>query len=169
MPTSTYDLIASTTLNSTTTDFGFYSIPQTYSNLVVWLSLAGTANSYLGMRISSDLLSDYAYVNQFGYQSGASSGQDMMLTRYETGVSPNFYTSVGGNLFIMQFNNYTKSNAKSFYVKMAYKEIEGSGGVVLMGGGTWQNGSAITSLQFFPISGSFISGTKAWLYGLAGA
>lgn len=165
----TYELIAKTTLSSNASTISFTSIPQTYTDLMLWTSLRTD-------RASSS--SDWAVVS---LNSSTSNFRGYCMEANGTaitGYANNFPRIVGmgtstdstANIFGVSwayFPNYSSTTvSKQFYVDMsvesnatlAYRDMSAS---------RFDSTSAITRIDFSPRVGTnFLTHSTAYLYGI---
>ena len=144
-------LIASNAVGSgTPTNITFSSIPQTYTDLLVKVSLRGTQtpNHYLGWHMdinssTSNFTNLYLQGGGSGTPGSGSSAQYMGAIPGGGGTANTFSNS---EIYIP---NYTSSNYKSFSV-----DSTGEGNETLAFAnfiaGLWSNTAAITSLTIYP-------------------
>jgi len=165
MPT-TYEPIATTTLNSSASSISFSSIPSTYTDLkliFVPLSAAG-GNFYI--RFNSDTGNNYTY-SYITYLDGGYAGSTGTATSLISG-SPGLTNGLNGtypNLYDININSYTNTSIYknclfSFYEQHGLGGTSASGGYVI---GNWASTDAITSIQ---LEADWDSGTTATLYGI---
>lgn len=170
---NTFTLISSSTVGSGgATSIDFTSIPNTFTDLCVKLSLRdnnGFQGDDIGLRFNGST-SGYSTRTVFGSGSSASSSSNS----YGTGVGFIGPASAGANSGANVFGNsevyipnYAGSTNKS-YSSDALTEFNGT--LVYMGlvAGLWSNTAAITSISFVPLGGgtTFSQYSTAYLYGI---
>lgn len=166
----TYTAIATTTVGSGgAANITFSSIPGTYTDLVVKLSVRGDNNVTTQQMYMTFNNSTTGYSARQVYGDGASatsatlsnSGAAISIVNTNTSVSTaNTFSSTD-----VYIPNYTSSNNKS---ASADSVTENNGTTALAGltAGLWSNTAAITSVKFAPQSGNFVQYSTATLYGI---
>ena len=167
---NTYTLIASNTVGSGgVANIEFTSIPATYTDLLVLLSLR-TENGSAGdtVRVQFNSSASNFTVKELtgdGSATGTSSRSDGYLGFMNASTSTsNTFSSI--SLYIP---NYTSSNYKSYSVDKV-SEQNGTEAYAEIIAGLWSQTAAITTLKFIPASGSDIAQhSTAYLYGISNA
>jgi hypothetical protein len=166
----TYVAIATTTVGAGgASSIDFTSIPGTYTDLVVKLSVRGDNNVTTQQMYMTFNNSTTGYSARQVYGDGASatsatlsnSGAAISIVNTNTSVSTaNTFSSTD-----VYIPNYTSSNNKS---ASADSVTENNGTTALAGltAGLWSNTAAITSVKFAPQSGNFVQYSTATLYGI---
>jgi hypothetical protein len=169
---STYTLISSNILTSTTASVTFSSIPATYTDLVLRLStrtdLADTSvNIYT--TLNGDTATNYSATRLANYAGGADSARNSNQVRFSQGP-----WSEGTNLTASTFANselyipsYTASQNKPVSSFDAVENNSASTAYVIATASLWRNTAAITSVTMAPYSGNFVSGSSFYLYGIS--
>lgn len=167
MPT-TFNLIQTLTLSSTTSSILFSSIPQTYTDLYVTGALRGSSsditNSWVRFNSASDgTVGRRFYVNQFGVSNLNNAGNGHIQQMTHSGTTSGFFNS-----FDLYIPNYaTTTIVKSIIgtdVRGDYQDVYS-----LNVGSTFKNNTteAVTSLLFLDRDGGgFVSGSTVSLYGI---
>jgi len=168
---NTYNLISSITVGSGgAASISFTSIPQTYTDLLVNLSL----------RSEADLAPDTGPINltingvgtnrtmQWLYGTGSSVGAttrtDSLIGAIGGGTGTTSNTFSSTNLY---FPNYTASNFKSFSVD-SVMENNATAAELEFVAGLWSATSAITSLSFSTSGATELAQhSTAYLYGIS--
>lgn len=163
--------------NNTTDNVVFSNIPNTYSDLRIVASMAGTSRD-LRIQVNSDTTNaNYPYFVMSAWQSsGASDKVAVASTSYDGTLLDYYgtpYTDKMQHLVICDFIDYAStSHYKAVYSKSAsIKAISGSGVTngldqVLS---LWRNNNAITSLKFWVGTTGTVfwsSGSTVTLYGI---
>ena len=158
--------IAEVTVTSPQANIEFTSIPQGYTDLLVFLSLRASAGveRNVGVKFNSSTTSFSARVVD-GSGTAVSSSTYASLPRYVgavggTGTTVNTFTN--GNIYIP---NYTSSNYKSYSVDNV-QENNGTGAYASLVAGLWSNTAAITSISFDPDAFLLDTNSTATLYGI---
>ena len=168
---NTYTLIASNTLSTTTASVTFSSIPATYTDLCILLSLrnnrTGFDRSTTTMRLNGDTGSNYS--TRTVYAADGSVGSDSTSGTYGTIGNSNSANNNANTFspFTIYIPNYAGSNAKSFSVDYAQESTTATW-VVQMIAGLWNQTSAITSITLgdLAVSSSFVQYSTFYLYGI---
>jgi len=167
MATSTYNLIASQVVGTGgASTITFSSIPQTYTDLLVVMSVstnaAGTASAN-GTNINfNGVTTNRTYKRLEGSGSSVSSdgGSNIPVGTVNAGSSGFFSNQ---QIYIP---NYTSSNYKSVSVDSVV-EYNSSVGTQDLVAGLWSSTAAITSLTIYPDASSFIQYSSTfYLYGI---
>ena len=157
MPTSTYDLIASNVLTSSASSVTFSSIPATYRDLVLVVTLVASTNSTALVRFNSDSGSNYSYVRMQGNGSTATSASGSSLTSlWEQGADEN------PNQYLLQIMDYSATDKHKTVLTRHNRPAAAVWGLA----SRWANNSAITSISFAAASGTYNSGSSWYLYGI---
>lgn len=147
----------------------FSSIPQTYTDLVLKLSVRGTGsvvnrNILIAFNGSSANFTMRNVVNEGGtvasYTQGAYGGTN--ATGYNPGSTATASTFGNADFY---FANYTSSNNKSVSVD-SVGENNATAGYLWLGTNLWSSSSAITSLTFTEDANNFAEFSTATLYGI---
>lgn len=166
----TYTAIATTTVGAGgAATIDFTSIPGTYTDLVVKLSVRGDNNVTTQQMYMTFNNSTTGYSARQVYGDGASatsatlsnSGAAISIVNTNTSVSTaNTFSSTD-----VYIPNYAGSGNKS---ASADSVTENNGTTALAGltAGLWSNTAAITSVKFAPQSGNFVQYSTATLYGI---
>ena len=160
--TSTEVVIASQTLGSAAATIDFTSIPATYTDLRVVINCQNTVGqAYLKMQLNGDTASNYSYTELYGTGASAAS------TRSTSNTSI-FYRLMDAapywDLATIDIFSYAGSTFKTSLGTMS-ADANGSG-FVDRNVGLWRSTSAITSINLFPGTDNFSTGTVATLYGI---
>ena len=159
MPT-TYEPIATTTLGSAAATISFTSITSAYTDVrVVLTGTHETTSATIRMTVNSSA-TGYSYTHLLGNGTSAISSRGISSTRINTA----FNFSSTPTLAIIDWFSYAGSTNKTCLIDNA-ADLNGSG-TVYRTVGLWQNTSAITSIELFPSTGNFATGTTATLYGI---
>ena len=166
---ATFYKIATVTVGSGgASSINFTSIPSTYTDLCLLLSIrddntAGGNFQGSAMEINADSANQpdiYLYGTGSSVGSGANSGQWSWMN---TGVSTaSVFSSVQ-----LYFPNYTSSNYKSISID-GVTEQNGTSAIASLKAKLWQNTSAITSIKIksYSVSSLIVQYSSATLYGI---
>ena len=160
---ATYEPIATTTLGSAAANISFTSISASYTDIrVVLVGSHETTATTLRMQVNSDTGTNYSYTELIGDGATASSSRGTSSSRINCG-NANF-NNTQPSLITADWFSYAGSTNKTCLVT-ASQDRNGSGSVVRTVG-LWRSTSVITSVQLFPATGNFATGTTATLYGI---
>jgi hypothetical protein len=160
---NTFELISSNTVGvGGTSSIVFSSIPQTYTDLLVKLSLRGSyADVY-----SSVFISFNGSTANFSTKYIQGNGSTVTSSTDTTFIYQGIGSTSGANIFSnaeVYIPNYTLSSNKSFSVD-GVAETNSSTRYSNLTGGLWANTAAITSITF---TGTTIQQhSTAYLYGI---
>jgi len=168
---NTYQLISSVTVGSGgAANIEFTSIPQTYTDLILKLSLQVQQSGVDMIKLTfNNNSSGYSYRSLFANGSGAYSYSGSSLSYLEHQYSNGTATT---NIFSnseLYIPNYTSSNNKSISVDTV-NEANATDGYIIPMAQLWANSSAITSIKLVPNSSiNFSQYSTAYLYGISNA
>lgn len=155
---STYTPIASLTLSAATSSVTFSGIPQTYTDLVIVASYSRSASGNGLIRFNSDTASNYSYVYILGDGTTASSSKQGNRTSAVFGYEG---TNIQ-NTAIINIIGYSNSTTNKTFISRSNDSTLGTVAWVNL----WRNTSAITSVELYPNSGNFNSGSTFNIYGI---
>ena len=157
MPTPTYNLIASNVLTSSASSVTFSSIPATYRDLVLVVTLVASTNSTAFVRFNSDSGANYSYVRMQGNGSTATSFANSGVTSiWEQGADEN------PNQYLLQIMDYSATDKHKTVLSRLNRPTAAVWGLT----SRWANTSAITSISWEAASGTYNSGSSWYLYGI---
>lgn len=165
---NTFSLIASSTVGSGgAASIDFSSIPSTYTDLLIKISLRGDR----AVEIDDQLIvkpnnssASLTYVHVRGNGATATSGT--VNRTYVPAAGATASTFGNGEIYIP---NYAGSTNKSFYVDTV-AENNGTTGYDSMQAFLWSNTAAINQVVIAPVSGTgFVQYSTAYLYGVKNA
>lgn len=168
---NTYVQIATTTVGGAgASSIDFSSIPSTYTDLVLKVSLRGTdANNYVNNKITFNG-STSGYTSKLLYGLGSSTGSlnnavtnAVDFSSYGTGSSATANTFGSAEIYIP---NYAGSTNKSLSVD-AVSENNATTAIAALTAGLWSNTSAINQVTITPAVGTFVQHSTATLYGIS--
>lgn len=154
---ATYEPIASTTV-SAASDVTFSSIPGTYTDLILVWGGSCTGGPVIG-QVNSDTGTNYSDTYLLGNGSAASSG------RYSTQGAFRIQISQGTGQTVARVSIQSYANTSVF--KTMLSESAAAGSAVERTVSLWRSTSAITSVKFYPFTGT-LTGTLS-LYGIKAA
>jgi len=167
---STYTLISSNVLSGSAASVTFSSIPSTYTDLVLRVSLrTDTSASFVqtNLTFNSDSSAIYSATYLYGTGSAASSTNYTADTYarevYYDGANATSNTFGSGEIYIP---NYTSTTSKSFSA-FGVEEDNNSAARIGVEAQLYRNTSAISSITWAATSGqNFVSGSSFYLYGI---
>jgi hypothetical protein len=151
-----------------TSSFDFTSIPQTYTDLKIFVSVRSTLAQIYGagsLQFNSDTGSNYIW-RRIGGQ-GVGVGSDLLNPAtsiiYEF-VGANSTASIFANAEIY-IPNYTVASQKSVSID-SVGENNATEAYQTFTAGKWTNTAAITSIKLFSLSQTIVQYSTATLYGI---
>jgi hypothetical protein len=167
---TTYTLISSVTVGSGgAANIEFTSIPATYTDLLVLLSLrTANASTYDTVRVQFNNSTTTFTVRELN-GSGSAVSSSSRSDGYVGYMNANNSTSNTFSNLNLYIPNYTGSNNKSYSVDKV-SETNATEAYAELVAGLWSTTSAITSLKFVPASASNLAQySTAYLYGISNA
>jgi hypothetical protein len=162
----TYTPIATYTIPSTTGNYTFNSIPQTYTDLILISSaIASSGIPDVTMQFNGNSTGNY-YSNTFLSGTGSSA-----LSAKGTNQNLLYIDSYGGlntsnfNIAEVHIMNYSNSTTYKTTLTRASNGALGVDAIV----GLWRSTAAITSITLALSSSNFAAGTIFTLYGITAA
>ena len=167
---TTYRLISSVTVGSGgAANIEFTSIPQTYTDLILFTSLRDDAGSFTGGITFNN--STTSYSNRYLRGDGAtptSAGGSVTTYVESLSVGSTFTANTFSNSYIYIPNYTSSTNNKSVSVdSVTENNATTAYGEILAG--LWSNTSAITEIDITAGAGSFVQYSTAYLYGISNA
>ena len=168
---STYTLISSNTLSSSAASVTFSSIPQTYTDLVLRMSVRGDSASVYDIeqiQFNNDSTSgNYSFTLLWGSGSAATSGrgtnQSGHPTYYNNGDTATSNSFGNGEIYIPSYTVAQNKPMSQFQVAETNAATERMG----LNANLWRNTAAISSIQITPYLGTnMLSGSSFYLYGI---
>jgi hypothetical protein len=160
-----YEAISSTTLSSASTGITISSIPATYTDLRVVLSLKyATSSNATSIRFNGDTASNYSYT--YLYSNGSSNATS--TSGNETRILVDHNAGFGTTQFVtyeMDIFSYTSSANKMILDKMS---SDGNGsGAISRSSRCWRNSAAINSIVLSRFDGgNYATGTSMTVWGI---
>lgn len=165
---NTFTLIEAKTLASSTASVTFSSIPQTYTDLKMLVSVrtdrSGQDNDALYISINSNTSNLNSKLVE-GIGSGAPSSYSASGT---IKIFPTVGSTATANTFgngEIYFPNYTISQYKSF-IGDGVSENNATQAIAGFSANLWSDNAAITSLTFTSIGTNFVQYSTFYLYGI---
>jgi len=164
---NTYELIASVTANGSQTSIDFSSIPQTYTDLLVKVSIRVTAGgaNYTGYLTLNGATTSYTGRDVMGNGSAASSNLRNYSQIYIGEVNGAASTSSTFTNKEIYIPNYAGSNYKSVSTDSVF-ENNATTAYAQLEAALWSNTAAITSLSINAEAQTLVSGSTVYLYGI---
>ena len=167
MPTYTLIMPAVVVGSGGAASIDFTTIPSTYTDLVLKLSLrqdSGTLN-YASMRFNNT-------TTNFTYRSLEGNGASAASYNGATGTYgfpvPSPATASTFSSADIYIPNYAGSTNKSFSVDTVTENNATTAYADLIAG-LWSNSAAINQITFYPAGGNFVQYSTAYLYGVSNA
>lgn len=168
--TTTFELIASTSLSTSSAQVDFTSIPATYDDLLIKISAKGgqAGDNQNTNIIFNSATTTFAYKSLYSF--GTSVNADGSANYSLIGFANSSGSSVT-NLFSNQeiyIPNYTSTSPKSFYVDSVSEKNSSSVpyiGLISIAGG-WNGTSAISSIGLKPDAVGWLAYSTFYLYGI---
>jgi hypothetical protein len=163
---NTYEAIATVTVGSGgAADIQFTSIPQTYTDLVLSLSLRDSDTG--GDWSEASIKPNGATTNRSArsvYGTGSAAGSDNNTAIYAWISNANNTANTFGNATVYM-PNYTSSNAKSMSID-SVTENNATAALAVLNAALWNDSAAITSITITPEVANFAQHSTATLYGI---
>jgi hypothetical protein len=154
-------LIESKTLGTAAASIEFTSIPQTFTDLVVFSSARSTTNlNFYRINLNNSALN---FTGRYLTSEGPTSGTS--APTFGRMPESTYTANTFGNDF-WYLPNYTTSANKSISVDAVAENNSASPFYLDIVAGLWSDSSAITSVKFVTSSGNFAVGTLISLYGI---
>lgn len=168
----TYTGIAKSVLTGSQATVTFSGIPQTYTDLVVLMSVrsdSGSTFNTFAMQINGSSSAIYSFSNMEGYNgTSVFTGNGNAQTQGNagwingTGSASNIFTSTE-----IYFPSYTNtSNPKPFAITSCAETTSTTAFDVESLAGRFNSANAITSISFFLSGQNIVSGSSFYLYGI---
>jgi hypothetical protein len=162
MPTPTYIALANTTLSASASTVTFSSIPSTYRDLIVVMSIKLTAGAETKVQFNSSAANysmvQAAFTGSSNFSNGGGGNSWVWIT-------PNSFTSTGEfDNCVMHIMDYSATDKHKGYVSR-YDSLS-TNTYSNMIAGRWSETQAISSLAIYVSSNSFTSGSTFALYGV---
>jgi hypothetical protein len=167
---NTYTLIASSTVGSGgTANIEFTSIPGTYTDLLLKLSLRSVnadVDDFALIKFNTDTGSNYPYIQLRGNGSSASSNSGTLTSAALVRLNGNTATSSTFGSNDVYIPNYTSSNQKSASAD-GVSENNATAATASFWAALWTGTAAITSLTITANGGNLMQYSTAYLYGIS--
>jgi hypothetical protein len=168
--TSTYEMIATTTLGTTSATISLSSIPSTYTDLVLVISArtnrSGQATDGLNIKFNTDDGNNYSDTELVGNGSSASSNRDTNSSRWLTNDANLPGATATSGVFsaiIVSLQNYANTNVYKTGLCRFNLASSNTGASV----GLWRSTTAIDAITLISRNNAdFVSGSTFTLYGI---
>ena len=165
---ATYELIEEKNLTTTTASVTFSSIPNTYTDLLLYISSRNNdIYNEVHFRFNGSSASTYSGRNIYGNGSSAISSNSSSISSLQN-VTVQSVSGQTANTFgniQLYIPNYLLGGHKSISGDGVQENL-GSSAQSMLGAGLWADTAAITSIQAFPSVGSFVANSNFYLYGI---
>jgi hypothetical protein len=169
----TYTLINSATAGSGgATDFFFSSIPSTYTDLLLKVSLrdANTGTRSIAKLQFNGSTTSYSSKALYGFNGtstgSADGGSTYIDWTYAVGNGATASTFSNNEIYIP---NYAGSQNKSVSIDFTAENNSSSLNILGIAAGLWSNSAGITSITLTPGTPNFLQYSTAYLYGVSNA
>ena len=161
---NTYVALATNTLTGTSASVTFSSISGAYTDLVVVSNVSTTlTNINFLIRFNSDTATNYSWRSVGG--TGTTAVSNYVASTAVPRVADDGYLTTTIGTYVTSIQNYSNTTTYKNYLSRASGSSVGVSAVV----GLWRSTAAITAIELFPASSTFISGSTFSLYGIAAA
>jgi len=168
---TTFTLIESKTLSSTTATISFTSIPSTYTDLKIFVSsrsTLGADRNYLSIRFNNDTSNTLTYTSLYAVGSSASSAESggaYNIIEYVWQPAANITANIFSNIEIY-IPYYTSGNYKSISADFTAENNSSSGNTIGLNSSLWSDTSVISTITLGADGASLLSGSTFYLYGI---
>ena len=163
---NTYTLIEAKTLGSSSASVTFSSIPQTYTDLLLKVSVRGSSGSFQSIRMTvNGATTNYSNRRLYGDGAGAYSDSSTPAWLIQTAVSSVSETANTFGNAEFYIPNYTDSQYKSVSVD-SVAETNATTAYAFLSTGLWSQTTAISSIGLSMSSGDFVQYSTFYLYGI---
>lgn len=166
MATTTYEPIATQTLNSANANITFTAIPQTYTDLIVVFNGSSTGTAQYFMQVGNGSIDTGSNYSTTGLTGNGSSAVSIRYTNDTVGIRADLYATAGGNIkqTIFQIQNYSNTTTNKAILVRSSLPVSESVACI----GLYRSTSAINTLRL-TTSSTFSTGATVTLYGIANA
>ena len=169
---ATYTLIDSEVLASSAASVTFSSIPATYTDLLLKVSIRSSrANTDDGVELSFNGVAGTSYSSRRIYAFSASPASDSLTGNAFIYADPADAANATASTFTnseFYIPNYTRSNNKSVSLDNVAENNTTSPLLILVAG-LFSNTSVISSIKLKPNVGNVVQYSTAYLYGISNA
>ena len=164
--------IQSITLTGSAASVTFTGIPQTYTDLVVRMSIRDNSSYYANILfavLSGDSGTNYSQTRLYAADNVAASGRRSSTAGMIIEDAAEGSTNTANTLSSVEMiiPNYTGSGYKPLAITSAVETNTASTNYMLTAqAGLWRNSAAVSSIMLYPSSANFVSGSTFHLYGI---
>jgi hypothetical protein len=155
-------LIESKTLATAAASIEFTSIPQTYTDLVILISVRAALDESDNVISFNGSTANFSGRRLIGDGSSASTGTVTRAWGFASFLSNTANTFGNGRIYIP---NYAGATNKSFSSD-SVNETNATSAYQTLFSNLWSNTAAITSLAISPNAGNYVAGSTISLYGV---
>jgi hypothetical protein len=166
---STYTLISSNVLASSAASVTFSAIPSTYTDLVLRMSMRGSASAdSRDVQITLNAATtNYSFTALEGAGSAGAftsrgTTETYLFAGYSSAALNTANTFASSEIYIPSYTASQNKPISSFTVK----EDNTTTGAIEAVANLWRNTAAITSIAIQLSTGNFVSGSSFYLYGI---
>lgn len=170
------EIVGLTSISTSAASFTI-SVPNSYDHLQIWALFRtnnAAANDGLQMRINSDTNSANYYAEATRIWHSATLGTAESLganpgIQFNTVLTGDAALSGTATFMVINIYNYKSTSMHKFVAMHGTRAINNTTANIMniLGSGYWTNNAAITSLTFFPVTGTlFIAPTSYSAYGI---
>lgn len=166
---NTYSLISSKTVGAGgQSSIEFTSIPGTYTDLILKVSIRGTGTGSPNISLDINGVSTGRTSQWIQGNGSTDTGYAFTSADIATGNTTTQTASIFGNTE-MYFPNYASANSKGFHSESVQENNNSVPTYTELVGGFWSGTSAITSLKFYITGQDIAQHSTAYLYGISNA
>jgi hypothetical protein len=166
-----YKLITTTSVTSgTAANITFSSIPTTYTDLKILLTARGNnagTNVDLTTEFNNDPSSNSLYTQRYMFGRGGTAPSAGTQSYGQSAIMPGgtWAANYFSNTYIY-IPNYNSSSTHKMFWALDASTQDSSSQFTWYSVNKWASNNAITSIKLFPLTGSFVTGTTASIYGI---
>jgi len=164
---NTYQLIEAKTLSTGTNSISFTSIPQTYTDLNLLISVRASTSAELYLSINNNVGSGYRTLSMNG--SAPSSFGFALYQTAKAYLGEAEYSTMTADTFAsasVYLPKYTGSTKKTLQTESGQTSQTGASLYWYINGSIYNSTSAIDNLQVYISAGNMIAGSTFYLYGI---
>jgi hypothetical protein len=161
----TYTSLATTTTSGSAASYTFSSISGVYTDLIIVVSGGASVAIDLSLRFNGDTGSNYSFTRLTLDNLTAVSARTSNATSLRISDGGFVTTTLGASNQTINIMNYANTTT---YKTLIARCNRAAGGIDATFG-LWRSTSAITSIELFPGTSTFLDGTTLTLYGIAAA
>ena len=162
---STYTPIATGVTSGSAGTFTFSSISGSYTDLVVIVNGGSSPAADLQLYFNGDTGNNYSVTRLTGNGSSATSARQTSVGYIRVDFEGYLTTTLANQNAIINIMNYSNTTTNKTVISRANNGATGLEATA----GLWRSTAAVTSVTFFPSTGTFLNGSTFTLYGIAAA